>query len=133
MRLTSKLWRFALAGAAGFIVDTAVLYALRGVIGPYAGRLVSFFCAVLTTWMLNRTFAFATHEKHLPLWREFSHYFLAMLGGGSINYAVYSVLITFVPLIYHNPIIGVACGSIAGLSVNFFLAHSVVFRRKPTA
>ena len=127
--ISAKFLHFALAGATGFVVDTAVLYAFKGALGPYAARLVSFVAAVFTTWIINRHFAFASHEKHLPLWREFSRYFLAMLAGGAVNFGVYSLLITSVRPIFEHPIIGVALGSLAGMAVNFFLAHSIVFRK----
>jgi putative flippase GtrA len=132
VKVSSKFLRFALAGIAGFAVDTAVVYALRGQFGPYVARLVSFPAAVVVTWLINRSFAFATHEKHLPLWREFLHYFAAMLGGGAINYAAYGLLITFVEPVFHRPIIAIAFGSLSGLAVNFFLAHSLVFRKAPS-
>jgi putative flippase GtrA len=130
--ISAKFLRFAIAGVAGFAVDAVLVYALRGQFGPYVARLVSFPAAVVVTWLINRTFAFATHQKHLPLWREFLHYFAAMLGGGAINYVAYGLLLAFVEPVSQHPIIAIAFGSLAGLAVNFFLAHSFVFGKMPS-
>lgn len=131
MNISAKFLRFAVAGAAGFVVDTAVLYAFKGMLGPYGARLVSFVAAVFTTWIINRHFAFAGHEKHLPLWREFAHYFVAMLGGGAVNFGVYSAFVAMFAVVSEHPVIGVVMGTCAGMMLNFFLAHSIVFRKAP--
>lgn len=129
MQFIGKFARFGVAGGIGFVVDTGILYALIGVLGPYGARAVSFVAAVFTTWIINRHFAFRAHEKHLPLWREFGQYFLAMILGGAVNYGVYSVLVATVPLVAEHVVLGVAAGTGAGMLVNFFLAQRFVFGR----
>ncbi len=114
------------------MVDTAVLYLLIGLLGPYLARAVSFVAAVTTTWAINRTFAFKSHEKHLPLWREYGQYFAAMITGGLINYGVYAGLMATVPLAKAHPIVGVFCGTLAAMIVNFFLAQRFVFGKAPS-
>ena len=125
-----KFILFGLAGGAGFVVDTAVLYALKGMLGPYGARAISFLCAVLTTWIINRMLAFKGQAAGVPIWREFLHYLGAMILGGAVNYAIYAALVATIPLVAEQPVIGVAAGVAAGMFVNFFLADRLVFRAK---
>jgi putative flippase GtrA len=125
-----KFMLFAIAGGAGFVVDTAVLYLLKGALGLYGARAVSFVCAVATTWVINRSFAFKGQSANLPIWREFLHYLAAMILGGAVNYAVYAALVATLPLVAEQPVLGVAAGVIAGMFVNFLLADKLVFRAK---
>lgn len=122
---------FAVAGGAGFVVDTAVLYLLKGALGPYGARVVSFLFGVLTTWIINRSFAFrAQRADHLPIWREFLHYLGAMILGGAVNYAVYAALVATVPLFAEYLVLAVAGGVAAGMVVNFLLADRLVFKTR---
>jgi putative flippase GtrA len=123
-----KFILFGLAGGAGFVVDTAVLYALKGALGLYGARAVSFVCAVLTTWLINRALAFKGQAAGVPIWREFLTYLGAMIVGGLVNYAIYAALVATVPLVAQQPVIGVAAGVIGGMLVNFTLAEKLVFR-----
>jgi putative flippase GtrA len=125
-----KFLLFGLAGGAGFVVDTAVLYLLKGSLGLYGARLVSFLCAVATTWIINRSFAFKGQSADLPIWREFLHYLGAMILGGAVNYAVYAALVATIALVAQQPVLGVAAGVIAGMFVNFLLADKLVFKSR---
>lgn len=129
--VSKKFMLFAIAGGAGFVVDTAILYALKGVLGPYGARAISFVCAVATTWAINRSFAFKGQSANLPVWREFLHYFAAMILGGAVNYGVYAVLVALIPLVASQPVLGVAAGVAAGMFVNFLLADKLVFKAGP--
>lgn len=129
-----KFILFGIAGGAGFVVDTAVLYLLKGALGPYGARVISFLVAVLATWLINRQFAFkAQRSEHLPLWREFLHYLGAMILGGVVNYAVYAALVATIPVFAEYLVLAVAAGVGAGMVVNFLLADKLVFRQKPAA
>lgn len=123
-----RLLKFALVGVAGFLVDAGLLTLINPLVGPYSGRLVSFAAAVFTTWLLNRRLTFADRRGAGPLWREFAAYFAAMAVGGAVNLAVYTLLVTFVAPVAQIPALGVAAGSLAGLIVNFALAHRFVFK-----
>jgi putative flippase GtrA len=130
MRYSTKFMHFAIAGGVGFVVDTTVLYALMGLLGPYGARLVSFVCAVATTWLINRSFAFKAERASVPVWREFLHYLSAMILGGGVNYAVFALLVAVSPFVGNNPVFGVAVGAMAGMQVNYLVADRWVFGRK---
>jgi putative flippase GtrA len=123
--------RFAIAGVAGLAVDVAVLYlALALGLGFYAGRVVSFLCAVYATWQINRRYTFAAVDAVAP-WRQWWRYLAAMMGGGLVNYTAYSAVIAFGPRAapWLTVAVAVAIGSLAGMAVNFAGARLFVFKR----
>lgn len=123
----NQLFRFAVVGTIGFVVDTAVLYAMLALsLDHVTGRLISFACAVYTTWAINRRITFTPSAT--SLWREFGRYFLAMSGGGLVNLVAYNVAIAMLPNTLTAPAISVGIGSLAGLTVNFAAAKFWVYR-----
>jgi putative flippase GtrA len=126
--MRQQILRFGIAGVLGFVVDAGMLYlALKLGLGPYAGRAVSFFCAVFVTWQFNRRFTFERNTTR-SVWREWNEYLLAMAFGGACNYGAYAVAIKFLPAGALTPLLAVALGSIAGMFVNFISAKVWVFR-----
>lgn len=124
----SQLLRFGISGGIGFLVDVAVLYlAMAAGANFYAGRGISFLCAVFATWQINRNYAFKPSGS-MSVWQEWWRYLLAMLGGGVINYLASAVAVALLPPSSVAPMIGVAIGSIAGMSVNFISSKLFVFR-----
>jgi putative flippase GtrA len=126
----SQFFRFAIAGIAGLIVDAGLLWLMLWIgLGYFAGRAVSFLVAVWVTWQLNRQFTFSG-KQYESVWREWWRYLTAMLAGGCVNYAAYSVVVLNLPPRVFVPYIGVAAGSLAGLAINFTSARWWVFRHK---
>jgi len=121
---------FCVAGALAFAVDAGVLQLLllAPQADPYSARVLSFLCAVTTTWLFNRRVTFA-HGSGLPLHREWMLYVGTQLGGFAVNYAVYALLVYSIDLVRAWPVLGVAAGSVAGLLVNFVAARRLVFRQ----
>jgi putative flippase GtrA len=128
-----QMARFACAGVAGLAVDVAVLYlALALGLGFYAGRVVSFLCAVFATWRINRRYTFAGENAgagRVAAWREWWLYLAAMTAGGLVNYAAYGAAIALGPRVALMPMAAVAIGSLAGMAVNFASAKLLVFKR----
>lgn len=123
-----EFWRFCLAGALAFLVDAGTLQVALAVgANPYAGRVVSYLCAVTFTWWFNRTITFAGRGSKRRL-AEWATYGLSQLGGGSVNYAIYATLVYSLEVVQRWPVLGVAAGSVGGLAVNFMLAKRYVFR-----
>jgi putative flippase GtrA len=120
---------FAAVGAAGFVVDVAVLYLAAPWLGWYGARVVSFLAAATATWALNRRYTFAARPSGRSLVREYLGYLVTMLGGAAVNYATYvGVLRAFEGA--WVPALGVAAGSCAGLAVNFVAARHLVFKAR---
>ena len=124
----TQFLRFAAIGTAGFVVDSAALYAAMHGLGAglYLGRALSWFCAATFTWAMNRRFTFADSRPPLRQWLAF---LAANAVGGAVNYAVYAILVSTSQVAAATPMIGVAAGSIAGLAFNFIASKWLVFRR----
>jgi putative flippase GtrA len=121
---------FALAGIGGLGVDTLVCYAGLALGLPFSlARLISFLCAVYFTWQVNRRWTFAADTVPPASWMEWWRYLGAMLGGGAVNYLVSAVAVYFLPAWPLTPLLAVAAGSLAGMSLNFISARLLVFKR----
>ena len=129
-RIEQQLLRFAVIGTLAFAVDTTTLYLGRGVLGLglYSGRIVSFLVAATFTWAMNRRFTFP-EARDAPMARQWLEFVSANGVGGLVNYGVYALLVTYVELVAAWPVLGVAAGSLAGLSFNFGASRGWVFRR----
>jgi len=63
MRLR-RVAKFAVVGGVGFAIDAGVLtLAVRELSSVYTARAVSFACAVLVTWVLNRLYVFDPDKR----------------------------------------------------------------------
>lgn len=124
-----EIFFFGISGGLGFLVDTAVLYLLLESCGPYIARGFSFFAAVLVTWLFNRSITFKEKKSNMKPQHEFLSYFVLMLGGGAVNYGLYSWLISTYQVVLEHPVIGVAAGSIAGMFVNLATSKLFLFRK----
>lgn len=126
-----QIIRFGFVGCAGFCIDTSVLYLALYALGVhyYTGRVISYAVAATSTWYMNRRFTFAD-TRHDNRFREWRRFVMLNLFGGGINYAVYAAYISMHTGSSAGPAIGVALGSIAGMSFNFFLSKRLVFNRR---
>lgn len=129
MRISRPLLLFGAVGVAGLVVDVAVLALLHPWLGAYGARLVSFMAAASTTWWLNRQLTFAGRPAQVGLWAEYVRYIGLMLGGGSVNYAVYSLLAWYFPQTTLHLFAYVAAGSLAGMTVNYLGASRWLYRQ----
>ncbi len=120
---------FGVVGVVGFVFDAGVLYALKGTIGLYPAKLVSFIVAVFVTWLLNRMLTFKKSPSGMNLRREFSQYFLLMIAGGVVNYLAFWISTTFSHTVLAYPVIGVAIGSLCGMVFNYTSAKLFVFKK----
>lgn len=123
---------FGVVGVVGFVFDAGVLYALKGEIGIYPAKLVSFVVAVIVTWLLNRWLTFKDRPSGMNLRQEFTQYFMLMIAGGVVNYLAFWLSTRYSPTIMAFPIIGVAIGSLCGMVFNYTSAKLLVFK-KPIA
>jgi len=123
-----QLLRFSVVGAVGFCVDALVLYALLTFVlsDPYLARIPSFLCAATATWLLNRNWTFSTASRGRRL-NQWGMYTLAMISGAAVNYTCYALVVLVLPPVMLSPLLGLAVGSLAGLTLNYTLASNLVF------
>lgn len=117
---------FGMVGAFGFLVDTASVYALRGLLGLYGAGVVAYVAAASVNWLLNRSWTFRGRGRGAAH-RQWAHFLLANLAGFVLNRGTYAALVSAVPLCAIQPVLAVAAGAVAGMGVNFTLCRHVVF------
>jgi putative flippase GtrA len=125
--LIAQLLRFGTVGTSGFLIDTAIVYALAGRLGLYGAGLVSYLVAASYCWALNRAWTFRGRGRGLAR-HQWARYLLINLSGLVFNRGTYAMLVTLVPLCAAQPVFAVAGGAVAGVMVNFTLSRQVVFR-----
>lgn len=121
---------FGMVGVVGFIVDSGVMYTLKIFVSIYFAKVISFFCAVIVTWLLNKYFTFRHRKSGLNKKSEFSRYFSFMIVGGAINYLAFYLSITLSSFIYAFPIFGVMIGSLAGMIFNYMSSSRFIYHKK---
>ncbi len=129
--MLAQFLKFAVVGGLGFLVDTAVVYALRYPLGLYGAGLVGFLVAATANWLMNRLWTFrdrSSSQGSLAMLREWARYLMANTGGFVLNRGTYAILVTFVAVCAEQPVLAIAAGSIAGMGVNFVLSRTLVFR-----
>ena len=127
--LIVQFTKFGIVGVVGYIVDVGVLALCMHAfgLGPYVGRVFSYIFGASTTWICNRLFTFRGQGSgHAGV--QWAKFLVVCIGGFTLNYGTYAVLIANAPLIREYPPLGVAAGSLAGMFFNFFVVRRVVFR-----
>jgi len=117
---------FAAVGAAGFVVDAAILSALVHVGGwhHYTARALSFATAVTVTWYFNRHWVFSpTSDRR----REYGTYFGFQALGAAINLGTYALVIAALPSLARYPVLPLAAGAALALLFNYSAAGRWVF------
>lgn len=125
--IAMEFLRFGSVGAVGYVVDTAVVYALKGMIGPGPAGMPSFVLAATVTWALNRAWTWRGRGGGSRL-RQWAHFLAVSSPGLLLNRTAYEALVYFVPLCASHPFLATAAGTGAGMFVNFGLSRRLVFR-----
>ncbi|GLS21189.1 hypothetical protein GCM10007874_42060 [Labrys miyagiensis] len=128
--LKARLCLFALAGLGGFAVDAAILTALvhQGLNIDLA-RLISFACALVATWLINRSLAFSDRAG-APSLAEFAQYASASALAGLINLGVFAMLVALDGPFAGRPVLAAALATGVSMSVNFWSYLKIVFAPK---
>jgi putative flippase GtrA len=122
----AQFLRFGTVGTTGFLIDTAIVYSLRGALGLYGAGMVSYLVAASSNWALNRAWTFRGRGAG-PAHRQWARFMVVCLVGFVLNRGTYAALVTWVPLCAAQPVFAVAAGSLAGMFMNFALSRRVVF------
>ena len=129
----SAFLRFALVGAAGFVVNEAALWVALQYLhfGKDAAWFFAFVPAVTFTWWGNRSFTFREHASTgaSAMLHEWVRFVATNSFGALVNLVVYELLIH---LTAASPLLALACGVVAGMVFNFTLSKRLVFRVPPT-
>jgi len=121
--------KFGIVGGFGFLVDTAFVYGAIYLLGMerVAAGFFAFPFAVTFTWIGNRLFTFNDIE-HEPLAKQWSKFALVCAVGIVFNRGTYSLLVSTIPLVYDNPVLGLLAGTGVAMFFNFFASRKLVFK-----
>lgn len=125
--LAAQFIRFGTVGAAGFVVDTAAVYGLRGLVGIYAAGALAYIFAASFSWFFNRLWAFRAAAR-APAARQWAVFLVAQSAGFAVNRGLFAILVTISPLCAEHPVIATFAGMLAGMFLNFTFARRYVFR-----
>lgn len=120
-----RLFTFAVAGGAGFLVDASVLALLLWAtpLGPLVARVFAIAAAMFFTFWLNRTFTFG--RSHRGIAAEGTRYGGVGISAALLNYAVYSALVLAFPAL--RPVLAVAVASLVAMVWSFLGYSRFVF------
>lgn len=123
-----RFLKFAVVGSLGFVVDAGLTIQLAAVLPPAFSRVFGFLIAALITFSLNRSWSF--QGSTVAFWPGYRAYLLTTSVGAGINYGIYALVLVIAGTGQLEIILGVACGSVAAMFVNFFAASQIVFGPK---
>jgi putative flippase GtrA len=126
--LLAQFIQFGVVGVIGFVVDTAVVYALRAPTGLYVGGAIAYVVAVTVTWWVNRVWTFRDAAGIRPMRRQWARYAIANIPGLCLNLGTYFALVAGSRYCAAYPVLAVAAGAVAGMFANFTLSRTLVFR-----
>jgi len=129
--MLNQFLSFALVGAGGFFVDVVIVYTMIFVIGlsPLTARVPSFLAAATFTWYFNRHLTFNDCDRSQPL-SQWVRFLVVNAGGGVVNFATYAATLLLLGDAAVVPLLAVAAGSLAGLSVNYIASRYLVFQTR---
>ncbi|RYC30250.1 GtrA family protein [Lichenibacterium minor] len=124
-----RFLRFCCVGGIGFCVDAAMLLAFVHLLGsdPIVARLPSAACGILTTFELNRRWAFrgaAIQSYGAAL----AVYVGVQSLGLACNMAVYTACYLLLPRPFGTPLVCLAAAAGTAMLINYAGASRVVFR-----
>jgi len=125
--LLAQFMQFGTVGLIGLVIDTAIVYALRGRLGLYGAGMVSYLVAATVTWLCNRLWTFRGRGSG-PAHHQWARFLVANFAGFVLNRGTYALVILLVPLAVRQPVIATAAGAIAGMFLNFSLSRTMVFK-----
>lgn len=129
--IDTKILFFGMVGAVGFVIDAFLLTVLtvKLDLDIVPARAISFACATLITWLLNRTLTFSSQASREPQTRkkEYFMYITVQMIGAALNFVVFLALIEGNPMLRQMPVIPLAGGAVVALVFNFAMSRKFVF------
>lgn len=130
--LAPQLLSFGVVGTIGFAVDAVLLTVFSTACGLdlLPSRMISFTCATLVTWLLNRsiTFACCREKDGASLGKkEYILYMPIQAAGAALNFLIFLALIEWQPMLRQFPVIPLAGGAAIAMLFNFLMSRKFVF------
>lgn len=124
----AELVQFAVIGSWGFIVDLLFYFSLQSFgVQHQVARAISFWPAVTSNWLLNRTITFNQRTHKSPL-RQWVSFVCSSLVGFTVNTGSYILLTNYIDFFNQFKVIGLMIGVILGMGFNFLFSNLFVFQ-----
>jgi putative flippase GtrA len=123
---------FLLAGLCALAVDAGLLQLLSAGldISPFLARPICIFCAMVVSWLINRSVTFAVAVP--PTWGEFGRFAAASLLAQIVNYLVFAAILLTYPAVH--PTLAIAAASCVAMFVSYTGFRFGAFRpTRPTS
>jgi len=131
VHISSRILKFGLAGGVGFLVDSGLVTALVWAgLDPVLARSFSIAAALVTTWLVNRSLAFADRAPGPPNLPEFLRYVGASLVALLINFGIYWLLVRWQGVFAQWPVLAVAFATLVSMCANFLSYFKLVFAHR---
>ena len=119
---------FILAGGSAFIVNVIVLFILSEqlAISPLIAQLIGIWASITTSWLINRSKTFPTHQK--PSVREYSTYCVSMLFSSFVNYICFVIILSFGGIFNDHPTLALVPATLISMNVSYFCMKYFVFK-----
>jgi len=127
-----RFLKFGIVGVSGTIIDFAITWLMRDVVGLYdlLANAIGFTVAATTNYILNRTWTWRSHEKKVGV--EYLKFFTVSLIGLGLNTLILSLLKHL--FTFENEDLDFWCAKIGATLVvmlwNFFANNFFTFRKK---
>ncbi|MGC9452398.1 MAG: GtrA family protein [Oceanipulchritudo sp.] len=134
----AQFMRFSTVAVKVSLIDAGILYLLTYLVGfnVYFARVLSLSSAIVVGYLLHRYFTFGGFQRGC-FYRQMAGHLGVHLTGGTINYLVFSALITLGHRALENkvllsvlPLVCLWVGGVAGLTFNFICSKTFVFRAR---
>lgn len=128
--MNQKIIKFAFVGGIGFIVDFSSMFLLSTVFPLFPARLLAFFIALNSNWLLNRNFTFRNQamQRSTSLIQQWTKFVISSCLGAVPNLVCYWGIIHIFNPAGITAIVAIIPGILLGMIVNFLLADKWVFR-----
>ncbi len=126
-----RLFKFAVVGGIGFLVDTAVfsLFYYLVEIPIFSSRVIAFVVAATATWAGNRAFTFGDREQSAKA-KQWQKHMVAALCSAIPNLGVFKLVIFAFGDQGVMPFVALVAGILVGMFSNYFLSSKWVFANK---
>ena len=118
---------FVLAGICALVTDAVILQTLTTLaqVPPLAARPFSILCAMVVSWLINRTVAFAHPAP--PTMLEFGRFAAVSWLAQAVNYAIFASILLMRPATH--PLAALVAASLVAMFVSYAGFRYGVFRK----
>lgn len=118
--LESKIVRFAMVGAVGFIINALILFTLFEKLGLHliVSQVIAGECAIISNFVFHYNWTF--REKRGMLYKKLLEFHLSSWAGFLITLSILSISVYLLKL---NYLIGIALGGATAMTWNFLWSY----------